>query len=181
MKQLNTNRINAGHRFGMALVSLLTLMPLVAAAQQPGEEVIGRWSTGGSLLNITRAADGSLEAEIIALDDAVYKAGEDFGPVGAPRRDDQNPDEALRERALLGLNLLSDYRFDGKKWQGKIYDPESGQTYSSNMRVTKSGILKMRGYVGVPMFGRTAEFRPVADCDADTVTLLRATELAGCD
>ena len=101
--------------------------------------------------------------------------------MGAPRRDDKNPDEGQRDRPVLGLELLSDYTYEGKKWQGKIYDPESGNSYSSNMRVGRNGMLKMRGYIGVPMFGRTAEFRPVASCEEDIVLMLRSVGLTDCD
>ena len=57
-----------------------------------------------------------------------------------------------------------DYRFENGKWQGRIYDPESGNVYSSNMRVERNGKLKMRGYLGIPLFGRTASFVPLHDC-----------------
>ncbi len=164
-----------------ALLWFTALLPGAAAAAQPGDEVLGQWFTGGSLLHIQRNADGMLSAQIIALQDAVYGPEEKQGPVGAPRRDDNNPDAELRQRPLMGLDLLSGYEFDGKKWQGKIYDPESGKTYSSNMRATKGGILKMRGYVGVPMFGRTAEFISVQRCEPKIVALLRAAELSGCE
>ena len=70
----------------------------------------------------------------------------------------------MRDRPLLGMELLSEYSWDGKRWSGKIYDPESGNTYSSRMEVRKDGNLAMRGYIGSPLFGRTAVFEPVANC-----------------
>lgn len=166
-------------------IVLTVMLPTLATSAwaEPGDEVVGLWNTGGSLLKIARTDGGGLEALVLVLDpsEAVYLEGEPNGPVGAPRRDDLNPDPELQKRPLIGMDLLSDYAFDGKKWEGDIYDPESGKTYSSNMRVSKDGILKMRGYVGVPMFGRTAEFRSAALCDAETVALLRAGQLPGCE
>jgi len=167
-----------------AMVSGLAMgLALQAGAAEPVDEVVGLWNTGGSLLEISRTDDGGLQALVLVLDpsEAVYGEGELNGPVGAPRRDDLNPDAELRKRPLIGMDLLSDYAFDGKKWKGDIYDPESGKTYSSNMRVGEDGILKMRGYVGVPMFGRTAEFRSAKLCDEQTVALLRVGQLPGCD
>ena len=168
-------------QIGLRLGLLLPLLSAVAWAAQPGDEVLGVWNSGGSLLEISRVEGGGLQAVIVALENATYLADEPNGPVGAPRRDDMNPDPALQTRPLLGLDLLSEYRFDGKKWEGKIYDPESGKVYSSNMRVGKDGILKMRGYIGTPMFGRTSEFRSAKLCDAQTVTLLRQAQLPGCE
>lgn len=169
----------------VARIALVMMLPVWAmgAWAEPGDEVVGLWNTGGSLLKIARTDDGGLEALVLVLDpsEATYVEGEPNGPVGAPRRDDLNPDPKLQKRPLIGMDLLGDYVFDGKKWEGDIYDPESGKTYSSNMRVGKDGILKMRGYVGVPMFGRTAEFRSATRCDEDTVALLRVGQLPGCE
>jgi uncharacterized protein (DUF2147 family) len=143
-----------------------SIVLVVSAAQawaDARESVIGRWAGDRSILEITEH-DGQLSARVIALDDPVYREGEEFGPVGAARRDDLNPDAALRQQPILGIELLSDYRFEGGKWQGRIYDPESGNVYSSNMRVSGNGDLKMRGYLGIPMFGRTASFAPLHTC-----------------
>ena len=169
---------------GFARITLALLLSSMAAAgwaAEPGDEVIGLWNTGGSLLDIARSDIGGLSAVVLVLDKAVYAEGEPNGPVGSPRRDDMNPDSALQGRPLVGINLLSEYVFDGKKWEGQIYDPESGKIYSSNMRLGKDGVLKMRGYIGAPMFGRTTEFRAAALCDEGTVALLRVGQLAGCE
>jgi uncharacterized protein (DUF2147 family) len=55
------------------------------------------------------------------------------------------------------LVLLSNFKFDGNdKWKGgDIYDPESGKTYSSYLYLKGKNILKVRGYVGISLFGRT--------------------------
>jgi len=164
--------------------AMLVLMQGLAGAvlaAEPGDEVLGLWNTGASIIDIKRTDGDGLSATVLVLDQPVYAEGEPNGPVGAPRRDDMNPDPKLQSKPLVGMDLLSEYKFSGSKWEGKIYDPESGKTYSSNMRVGKNGVLKMRGYVGVPMFGRTAEFRSVALCDEGTVALLRTGGLPGCE
>ena len=56
----------------------------------------------------------------------------------------------------MGLDLLSQYQYKDGKWQGQLYDPESGKTYKSQITLRSDGKLQMRGYVGAPMFGRTA-------------------------
>jgi len=171
------NRLSVSVR---AVGLLGSLLMAVFALAQPGDEVMGRWSSGGSMIEISRSADNLLQAHVIALRNPVYMEGEDFGPPGSTRLDGMNPDKNLVDRPVLGINLLSDYRFDGKKWQGKIYDPESGKSYSSNMKLSKKGVLKMRGYIGVPMFGRTAEFVPVSACDKNILYMLELAGLDGC-
>ncbi len=125
-------------------------------------DVAGRWASEGSIIEIT-AQDEQLSARVIALMEPTYGEGE-AGPTGATRLDDNNPDPQLKKNPVMGLELLIDYTFDGERWSGKIYDPESGNTYSSRMRVDRQGNLKMRGYIGVPLLGRTALFEPISKC-----------------
>jgi len=75
---------------------------------------------------------------------------------GKPKTDKENPDPALRTRADLGLELLKDFTYDGDNVyeDGTIYDPKSGKTYSCKMTVEGTQ-LKIRGYVGITLFGRT--------------------------
>jgi len=71
----------------------------------------------------------------------------------------ENPDEELQKRPIMGLELLSNFEFDGDdEWEdGDIYDPKSGKTYSCYMEFTDKtkNELKVRGYIGVSLLGRT--------------------------
>lgn len=82
-----------------------------------------------------------------------------------PGNDIHNPDPALRSRPLGGIKFLWGFAYNAKKnrWSdGKVYDPKSGKTYDAKMTLGQDGkVLKMRGYVGVSMFGRTAKFERV--------------------
>ncbi|MGE7775571.1 DUF2147 domain-containing protein [Chitinophaga sp. NPDC101104] len=74
-----------------------------------------------------------------------------------PRRDAKNTNASLRARPLQGLVILTGFEYDAddQEWEdGKIYDPKSGKTYSSKMKI-KGNTLDIRGYVGAPLFGRT--------------------------
>jgi uncharacterized protein (DUF2147 family) len=89
-----------------------------------------------------------------------------------------NPDAALRSRTLLGLDLLDGYQYKDGKWQGNLYDPESGKTYKSQITLGADGKLQMRGYVGMPMFGRTAEFVPVSSCSGAIPKMLAMANIS---
>jgi len=132
------------------------------AASDDRDVIFGRWASNNSILDIGET-NGVLHATIVSILDPVYRPGEE-GPVGAVRVDLHNPDAALRSRTLLGLDLLDGYQYKDGKWQGNLYDPESGKTYKSQITLGADGKLQMRGYVGMPMFGRTAEFVPVSSC-----------------
>ena len=92
------------------------------------------------------------------------KGGHYFGRsvwVANPGKDTKNPNSALQKRDLLGVELLTNFSFDdGTYSDGKIYDPESGKTYDCKMTLAGDK-LKVRGYVGISLFGRTEIFERI--------------------
>ncbi len=71
--------------------------------------------------------------------------------------DINNFDKELQKRKLIGLNLLSGFVFKDEEYQdGEVYDPESGNTYSAYLKLENPNKLKLRGYVGISLFGRTS-------------------------
>ena len=86
-----------------------------------------------------------------------------------PDTDRNNPNPALRDRSLKGITFLWGFTYDPNKnrWKdGKVYDPNNGKTYDAKLSLAKNGrTLKMRGYIGVSLFGRTAEFERVAPAE----------------
>jgi uncharacterized protein (DUF2147 family) len=64
-------------------------------------------------------------------------------------KDTKNPDAKLRDRPILGVNLIRDFKQAGPgRWTGgKIYDPESGKTYDSKISANANGTLKVEGCV----------------------------------
>ncbi len=70
-------------------------------------------------------------------------------PNGVNQRDTKNPNEKLRSRKLLGLNFLTDFKADGKKWKGRVYDPKSGKSYKSVLYKDKNGRLVVKGCIAI--------------------------------
>lgn len=65
-----------------------------------------------------------------------------------PQTDIHNPNPALRDRPLIGLRILSGFVAKADRWdKGSIYDPESGKTYRSLLRINPDGSLKVSGCV----------------------------------
>ncbi len=69
-------------------------------------------------------------------------------PKGADQRDENNPDKNLRNRKLLGSDVLINFTPDGSQWKGKIYDARNGKTYRSVVYKGKSGNLIVKGCIG---------------------------------
>jgi uncharacterized protein (DUF2147 family) len=81
--------------------------------------------------------------------------------------DIHNSNTSLRTRALCGLQIGSGFHMDDATHAsgGELYDPRSGYTYHG--KITLEGDeLKLRGYIGTPLFGRTEEWRRVQASDA---------------
>ncbi len=64
---------------------------------------------------------------------------------------------ALKDKPVDGMKILDGLTFDGKKWTGgTILDPETGKTYKCYIEVVDGGErIKLRGFVGNPLLGRT--------------------------
>jgi len=73
-----------------------------------------------------------------------------------PKTDKNDPDEALRTRPELGLELLKDFTYDGDNVyvDGNIYDPKNGKTYSCKITLDGNS-LKTRDYIDISLSGRS--------------------------
>ena len=100
---------------------------------------------------------------IVWLKEPFYGEKDPAGPAGEIRKDSENPDPSLRSRNIVGLRIMEGFEYLGNdRWSnGTIYDPENGETYKCRITLTGEGTLKVRGYVGISLFGRTSEWTPV--------------------
>lgn len=123
---------------------------------QKKDDILGKW--------INPSGEGQIE---------IYKRGEKFfGKLvwikdpndenGKPKTDEKNPNESLRNKPVLGLEILKNFEFNGGKWQdGTIYDPKSGKTYSCKLTLKEPNQLSIRGYIGVSLIGRTEVWKRI--------------------
>jgi uncharacterized protein (DUF2147 family) len=81
---------------------------------------------------------------------------------GAPVLDNANENEKLRDRPVMGLTILEGLKFDDGVWKGgKIYDPNSGKTYSCEVKLRGKEKLEVKGYLGFSWIGKTVEWTKV--------------------
>ena len=133
------------------ILAFVTMLVLPAYAQNKDDDIIGVWLTGGkepAKIQIYKSGD-KFYGKIIWLKNPTEN--------GKQRVDANNPDETKRSNPIIGLVMLTGFKFDGDdEWKGgDIYDPESGKTYSSYMYLKDKNTLRVRGYVGISLFGRT--------------------------
>lgn len=125
----------------------------------PPEAVEGLWyapanpQDGDGIVEIRRQGEG-LVGRLVWLEKPTYPAGS--SGAGLPKADRKNPDPALRGRPVLGLVILRGFRWDGARWVGgAVYDPVSGKTYKAQLTMEGPDRLRLRGYLGIPLLGRT--------------------------
>jgi len=63
----------------------------------------------------------------------------------------------LKDRPIIGLQILWDLHRDGDQWSGgKVLDPDNGSKYKCYVEVEDGGQkLKVRGFIGFSVLGRT--------------------------
>ncbi len=76
--------------------------------------------------------------------------------VGKPKLDDQNPTVSMRSRRLVGAEVFKDMVYkEGEYESGTAYDARSGYTYNCTAWLEGHDVLKVRGYVGFSVLGKT--------------------------
>jgi uncharacterized protein (DUF2147 family) len=128
------------------------ILPFTAfKSQKKADDIIGIWLTAGkepAKIRIYKSGD-KYYGKIVWLKNPADN--------GKPKVDGNNPDKSKRSNPVMGLVLLSGFKFDSDdEWKGgDIYDPESGKTYDSYLYLKDKNTLKVRGYIGISLFGRT--------------------------
>jgi uncharacterized protein (DUF2147 family) len=140
--------------WALSLIILFAATTVVGASQN---DVIGPWKTDGdsSSLEIYRCGE-KLCGKVVWLKNPNYISSSD-GPVGTPKVDRKNPDPALRNRPIIGLQVIEGLTPTGdNRWEnGTCYDPESGNNYQCKIHLDKPGKLEVRGFIGFSLLGRT--------------------------
>ncbi|WP_420476833.1 DUF2147 domain-containing protein [Noviherbaspirillum sp. ST9] len=138
------------------LVTLSLAASALVAASAMAQDVspIGVWKTiddetgkPKSLVRITES-NGELRGKIEKL---FREAGEDQNPKC------EKCEGNLKDQPVIGMTIITGMKKDGSEYNGgHILDPNNGKVYKSKLTVVDGGKkLDVRGYIGVPMLGRT--------------------------
>ncbi len=63
---------------------------------------------------------------------------------------------ANKGKNIEGMTILWDLKKNGKSWEnGQILDPKNGKIYSCKVELERDDVLKVRGFLGISLLGRT--------------------------
>lgn len=122
----------------------MLLAAAVAAAPQPQDAALGRWKaeTKNGIVEISRCGE-SICGRLISSDHL---------RTDPTLKDVKNSNPALRSRPLKGMQILGEFKSNGKEWvDGTIYNADDGKTYSAKVTPVGANQLKVRGCVFVPL------------------------------
>lgn len=129
----------------------LTLVLLTITLSINSQTIFGKWhstndETGkvDSVIEMYKK-DGKAFAKIIQIND--------------PERQKAVCDLCTGEnknKSILGLEILTGLEKDDDEWSGgEILDPRNGKVYNCYIKLVKPNKLKIRGFIGVSLFGKT--------------------------
>lgn len=116
------------------------ILALVSSPALALEGTSWRTATGSGVVALSSCGTGRLCGVVTRI----------LTPGQANAVDANNPDRALRTRQVRGLRFLDGFSEgrNGRWTGGRIYDPETGNTYRSELRLLPNGNLEVKGCVG---------------------------------
>ncbi len=123
----------------LIVIILLSVICLKITARQAGN-ITGTWRTPDGQAEITISAGGGL-----------YQ-----GKLTRARVSIKNTVSLGLPAGLLGIYILRDLAYTrNNRWEGTIYDPKSKKSYSCYAELQDANTLKVRGYKGISLFGKS--------------------------
>jgi len=141
-------------------VSALALFALASAAASSAQQLspklqnaVGHWQVVNS--------DGTPGGKV----DTYLENGKLFGrvtevrPGRTPRDLCDKCSGEYKNQLILGMVILRNFHTQGDDWvEGTVVDPENGKEYKGKIWAVGNDKLRMRGFVGIALLGRTEEW-----------------------
>ncbi|MCL5775977.1 DUF2147 domain-containing protein [Limibaculum sp. FT325] len=132
------------------LFAIATLALALGAGTAPAAGVEGVWLTGKKQVGVELYRCGAqLCGKIVWLEKPRWSEG-------TLKRDEHNPDPALRDRPWCGIEVISGLQRNGRGWEeGSFYYPKDGKSFDLELHENGDGTLKVRAYLGIKLLGKT--------------------------
>lgn len=133
--------------------TFLTLVLFILTFSINAQTIFGKWNSKNEKTD-----------EIDCVIEVYEKDGKAFAKVAEIMNDEKR--DALctacegekKDKPVLGLDILTGLeKDDDDEWSGgEILDPRNGKVYKCYIKLVEPNKLKLRGYIGVALFGKTA-------------------------
>lgn len=163
--------LNERHRIMIKTIALPTLTALTLMATNAlafeAKDYHGKWKTEAkgeetktATVDIAPCDNNTqnLCGKIVGLDEPLDPE------TNLPKKDKKNKDKSLRDRPIMGLQMISDLKpqKNGKGYEdGEIYSPKTGKTYRASMKLKDQNTLNVKGHVFI--FSSTQTWTRVQD------------------
>ncbi|MCH2488855.1 MAG: DUF2147 domain-containing protein [Flavobacteriales bacterium] len=130
------------------IISLIMAMVSITTSAQ---SVVGKWKTIDDV-----SGDAKSIVEIYEENGKIY--GKVVDILKEERRNAlcTECEGADKDKPILGLKIIRGLEKDGDEYNdGKILDPENGKLYKCYIELEEDDKLKVRGYIGFSLLGRT--------------------------
>lgn len=140
---------------------LITTTTFNISAHHSSADIAGRWMSTENNLEVEIFKTGNeFKAKVVWFDDSDDKSK----PLDT-RCDVKNPDEQLRTRKVIGMEVMHGliYNPNNDDWEnGRIYDAKSGKNWNANAWIMEDGNLKVRGFWHFQCLGKNIFFKRVS-------------------
>ncbi len=137
----------------MKKIMFITLLFFIVSGLQAQDEILGKWKT----------VDDETGKALSVVE--IYKQnGKYYGKIVQLLRENnkdgvcRNCKGKYKNKNIIGLVILKDLEYDAddKEWEGgTIMDPKNAKEYSVYLALESPKKLKVRGYIGFSLIGRT--------------------------
>lgn len=132
------------------LLSLIIVLILTGSAYS--QSIFGKWNSFNEDTNEIESV-----IEVYKKDNKAYAK---IVEITDPERKDATCIKCKGKRKnqkILGMDILTGLKKDDDEWSGgKILDPKNGKEYKCYIKLKDPNTLKLRGYIGISLIGRTA-------------------------
>lgn len=137
---------------GLKRFSFFVLLSCLTFCHSEAQSVVGKWKT----YDIFDATKEESIVEVSISNNQLFVRIDEIIP--AEHKNDLCVKCKGKEknRPILGLGILEGARFEDGVWKGaQILNAKNGKYYGCHISLESKDLLKVRGFVGYPIFGKT--------------------------
>lgn len=137
----------------------LFIFIILFAIVSNSQSITGKWKT----IDDETGKERSI-VEIFETEGKIYAKIVKLSIKSEENRVCENCKGANKNKPLKGMIVIDGLKKDGNEWNGaKILDPKTGKKYKCYLTLENPNKLKVRGYLGFALLGRTQYWHKVAE------------------